>query len=67
MNSFVYRDGYLFAEEVSLATIAERFGTPCYVYSRSMIEDRWHAFDGAFGGVTIGCVIRSKLTPILRF
>jgi diaminopimelate decarboxylase len=49
MNSFVYRDGYLFAEEVSLATIAERFGTPCYVYSRSMIEDRWHAFDGAFG------------------
>jgi hypothetical protein len=37
MNSFVYRDGYLFAEEVSLATIAERFGTPCYVYSRSMI------------------------------
>jgi diaminopimelate decarboxylase len=50
MNSFVYRDGYLFAEEVSLATIAERFGTPCYVYSRSMIEDRWHAFDGAFGG-----------------
>ncbi len=49
MNSFVYRDGYLFAEEVSLAAIAERFGTPCYVYSRSMIEDRWHAFDEAFG------------------
>ncbi len=49
MNSFVYRDGHLFAEEVSLTTIAEQFGTPCYVYSRRMIEDRWHAFDGAFG------------------
>ncbi len=36
--SFHYRGGVLHAEEVPLQTIAERFGTPCYVYSRSAIE-----------------------------
>ncbi|HSG64132.1 MAG TPA: diaminopimelate decarboxylase, partial [Gammaproteobacteria bacterium] len=54
MNSppevFAYRRGELFAEDVSLAAIAARVGTPCYVYSRSMIEARWRDFDEAFGG-----------------
>jgi diaminopimelate decarboxylase len=30
-----------------LAEIAERFGTPCYVYSRATLERHWHAFDRA--------------------
>jgi len=30
-----------------LATIAERFGTPCYVYSRATLERHWRAFDAA--------------------
>jgi diaminopimelate decarboxylase len=50
MDSFSYKDGRLFAESVPLSTIAERVGTPCYVYSRSMIERQWRAFDGAFAG-----------------
>jgi diaminopimelate decarboxylase len=50
MNSFCYKDGRLYAESVPLSTIAERVGTPCYVYSRAMIEQQWRAFDNAFAG-----------------
>ncbi|MRR51133.1 MAG: diaminopimelate decarboxylase [Rhodocyclaceae bacterium] len=32
------------AEDVSLANIAERFGTPCYVYSRAMLEKAYRAY-----------------------
>jgi len=31
-------------EQVSLASIAEEFGTPCYVYSQSAIEAAWREF-----------------------
>ena len=45
-----YRDHTLYAENVPLADIARREGTPCYVYSRAAIEDRFKAYDAAFGG-----------------
>ncbi|MDJ0740251.1 MAG: diaminopimelate decarboxylase [Gammaproteobacteria bacterium] len=48
MDHFQYRDGRLCAEDVALDDIAERFGTPCYVYSRATLERHWHAFDSAF-------------------
>jgi len=48
--TFDYRGGSLHAENVSLEEIAERFGTPCYVYSRAVIEAAWRAFDRAFAG-----------------
>jgi diaminopimelate decarboxylase len=48
MDHFSYRNDRLFAESVALSVIAEQVGTPCYVYSRAMIEQRWHAFDDAF-------------------
>jgi diaminopimelate decarboxylase len=38
---FSYRHGVLSAEQVSLDSIAERFGTPCYVYSRAAIESAY--------------------------
>jgi len=50
MDYFEYRDGHLFAEDMELAALAERFGTPCYVYSRATIERHWHAFDNALAG-----------------
>src|ERR1043166_9045483 len=49
MNPFSYRQGRLHAEGVDLAAIAEKVGTPCYVYSRAAIEERGRAFDAAFG------------------
>ena len=49
MKPFDYRGGVLAAEGVSLADIAARFGTPCFVYSRAALEDAFRQFDGAFG------------------
>jgi diaminopimelate decarboxylase len=48
MDHFQYHDGELYAEDVPLRVIAERFGTPCYVYSRATLERHWQAFDDAF-------------------
>lgn len=49
MDYFTYKNGQLFAEDVSVSNISEEFGTPCYLYSRATIERHWHAFDHAFG------------------
>ena len=51
MTAFSLSGGELHAECVSLATIAERFGTPCYVYSRAALEASYDAFTGAFAGI----------------
>lgn len=45
MDYFNYRDQSLYAEDVDVASIANRYGTPCYVYSRATLERHWHAFD----------------------
>ena len=50
MSHFDYRNGALHAEAVPLARIAERYGTPCYVYSRAALTEAWRAFDSAFAG-----------------
>jgi diaminopimelate decarboxylase len=51
MDAFNYRGGELFAEGVALSAIAERFGTPTYVYSRAHIEAQYRAFADALSGM----------------
>lgn len=51
MDHFDYRDGHLYAEDVPLADIARRHGTPCYVYSRATLERHYRAFDDALAPV----------------
>ncbi|WP_414154593.1 diaminopimelate decarboxylase [Pseudomonas sp. BNK-43-a] len=51
MDAFNYRDGELFAEGVALSAIAERFGTPTYVYSRAHIEAQYRSYTDALQGV----------------
>ncbi|MBS7559770.1 MULTISPECIES: diaminopimelate decarboxylase [Pseudomonas] len=51
MDAFNYRDGELFAEGVALSAIAERFGTPTYVYSRAHIEAQYLAYAEALAGM----------------
>jgi len=51
MNTFEYRDGSLFAEGVALSAIAQRFGTPTYVYSRAHIEGQYRAYADALAGM----------------
>jgi len=50
MNPFAYQDRQLYAENVRLADVADKVGTPCYVYSRAAIEERFRAFDSALAG-----------------
>lgn len=51
MDAFNYRDGELFAEGVALSAIAQRFGTPTYVYSRAHIEAQYRSFTDALDDV----------------
>ena len=50
MSHFDYRNGELHAEAVPLAAIAERYGTPCFVYSRAALAESYRAYDAAFAG-----------------
>src|SRR5262249_1195407 len=49
-DPFVLRGGELYAEGVPLSSIAERFGTPTYVYSRAAITAHYRAFVDALQG-----------------
>lgn len=51
MNHFSVKDGELYCESVPLARIADREGTPLYVYSRATLERHFNVFDGAFAAV----------------
>ena len=46
-----YREQTLHLEDVALADIARREGTPVYVYSRAKILEQFRAYEEAFGDV----------------
>lgn len=48
--AFSYRNGVLHAEQASLEEIARRFGTPCYVYSRAIVESAFRQYASALAG-----------------
>lgn len=50
MGCFNSKNGELYAEDVPLKALAEAYGTPAYVYSRTTLERHWRAFDEAFAG-----------------
>jgi diaminopimelate decarboxylase len=51
MNQFEYRDNQLFAEDVPVREIAERYGTPCYIYSADTFRRQYRTMDQVFAGV----------------
>ena len=51
MNSFRFKHGELYCEGLPLSRLAERFGTPLYVYSRGHIVGQHRALDRALRGV----------------
>ncbi len=51
MNSFRFVHGELYCEGLPLSRLAERFGTPLYVYSQSHIVGQYRALDRALRGV----------------
>ena len=48
---FTYRSGELCCDRMPLTKLAERHGTPLYVYSGSEIAQRFQVFDGAFHAI----------------
>lgn len=51
MNPFEYRNGRLACEMVELSDIAERVGTPTYVYSSQALIENYRAVDSAFAAI----------------
>jgi diaminopimelate decarboxylase len=51
VHSFHYREGKLYCEEVDLATAAEAFGTPLYIYSEGTILDHYRRLDAALASL----------------
>lgn len=47
MNGFTDKNGILHADDIPLPDIAKEFGTPCYVYSASVIRDQYQALSDA--------------------
>ncbi|MDO9151869.1 MAG: diaminopimelate decarboxylase [Methylotenera sp.] len=48
MNTFTLKNNVLHAENVALTQIAENFGSPCYVYSRSALSQAFERFSAGF-------------------
>lgn len=51
MNHFAYRHGQLFAEDVAIAELARRVGTPFYCYSSATLERHYRVFASALTGL----------------
>ncbi|WP_431856312.1 diaminopimelate decarboxylase [Azospirillum sp.] len=54
MNPFIYKNGVLHAEGVSLQAIAAEVGTPFYCYSTAALVANYRAYAGAFEGQDAG-------------
>ncbi len=51
MHHFTYRNNELYAEDVRVLDLAEKYGTPLYIYSSATLERHFQAFDSAFSGL----------------
>ncbi|HTF97161.1 MAG TPA: diaminopimelate decarboxylase, partial [Cellvibrio sp.] len=49
MQHFTQRHGELYVEDTPLSAVAERFGTPCYVYSRAAFTQQYLSYAQALG------------------
>ena len=48
MDYFNYKNGELFAEEVSIGRIAEQVGTPVYIYSKATFKEHLHKIQQSY-------------------
>lgn len=65
MNSFIIKNNSLHAENVAINSIAETFGTPCYVYSKSMLVQAFESFSAGFKGSNHLVCFAVKANPSL--
>jgi diaminopimelate decarboxylase len=50
MDPFSRRDSLYYAENISTVDLAEKYGTPCYVYSRRALEQHLRAYQQGLAG-----------------
>ena len=50
MNYFTYKNNQLFAEDVAVSQLAERLGTPLYIYSARTLRRHYRVLSDAFKG-----------------
>jgi diaminopimelate decarboxylase len=50
MNYFNYKNDQLFAEDVDVSALAQRFGTPLYIYSARTLRRHFRVLSDAFKG-----------------
>ncbi|MFH1623676.1 MAG: diaminopimelate decarboxylase [Pseudomonadota bacterium] len=51
MHDFQYKEDELYCEGIPISTIAERVGTPFYLYSYNTLLNHFRVFDSAFSAV----------------
>ncbi|MGE8614287.1 MAG: diaminopimelate decarboxylase [Achromobacter veterisilvae] len=68
---FQFRNNVLYAEDVPLDHLAERLGTPLYVYSRAALKAAWESYRSAVGQrpvlVCYGMKANSNLAVLKEF
>lgn len=48
MHHFQFKNNTMYCEDVSVAEVAAKFGTPCYLYSSATLQRHFTAFDSSF-------------------
>ncbi len=51
MHYFEYKNGKLFAEDISVEDLVREYNTPLYIYSAKTLRRHFKAFDSAFEGI----------------
>jgi len=68
---FPIRDGILHVEDIALTDLADRHGTPLYVYSRAALHEAWQRYADAIKGrnalVCYGVKANSNLAVLHEF
>lgn len=68
---FHFQDGALYAEGVPLQVLADRLGTPLYVYSRAALRAAWESYRSAIDGrqalICYGMKANSNLAVLKEF
>jgi len=65
VNAFTLKNNMLHAENVALNQIADTFGTPCYVYSKSALTQAFERFNAGFKGTNHLVCFAVKANPSL--
>ncbi len=55
MSYFHFKDDHLYAENVSVQTLTEHYGTPTYIYSRAAFEAHYQSYAKAMGDDDLIC------------